>query len=104
VGSLIGAVTGWLTFRVTKQNSKGLIRDAFLGLFGYLAGIIGCALVPWPENTIMERLDGGVLMTSTMTRYQHPERVAVAIAILLPLLYEWIRSRKRSNAVREPSA
>jgi hypothetical protein len=33
-----------------------------------------------------------------MNRYQHPERVAIVIAILLPLLHELYRWRKRNPA------
>jgi hypothetical protein len=95
-GMGIGALTGWLTSLITKCGQKGLLKDAFLGSFGYLAGFIGSISMPWPRNnTIMYRLEGGTEVSSTMNSYQHPERVAIVIAILLPLLRELYLWKKR---------
>jgi uncharacterized membrane protein YeaQ/YmgE (transglycosylase-associated protein family) len=94
-GMAIGALTGWLTSLVTKCGQKGLLKDGFLGSFGYLAGFIGTFLVPWPRNTITYRLESGTEVSSTMNSYQHPEWVAIAIAILLPLLRELYLWKKR---------
>jgi hypothetical protein len=97
-GMAIGALSGWLTSLITKCGPQGVWKDVFFGSFGYLAGLFGCLLLPWPQNTISEHLDGGGTMTSTMNRYQHPERVAIVIAVLLPLLHELYRfKRKRIN-------
>jgi hypothetical protein len=58
--------------------------------------------MPWPSNTVVERLEGGGTVTSTMPRYQHPERVAIVMAVLLPLLHELYRlKRARANCHRK---
>jgi hypothetical protein len=54
--------------------------------------------MPWPENTVVKQLDGGGTVSTTMNTYQHPEHVAIAVAILLPLLYALYRWRKRNAA------
>jgi hypothetical protein len=77
---------------MTKGRRHGLVKDALLGSFGYLGGIISCAFIPWPENTVVKQLPGGGSVATTMSRYQHPQRFAVVLAILFPLLlelYEW---------------
>jgi uncharacterized membrane protein YeaQ/YmgE (transglycosylase-associated protein family) len=58
-GMAIGALTGWLASLIMKCGQKGLLKDGFLGSFGYLAGFIGSIFVPWPRNTITYRLEGG---------------------------------------------
>jgi len=95
LGLAIGALSGWLCSLIVKSGPGGIIYDYFLGLFGFFAGLFGCLAMPWPQNTISERLAGGGTMTSTMNRYQHPERVAIGMAILLPVLHEWYRSRRK---------
>jgi uncharacterized membrane protein YeaQ/YmgE (transglycosylase-associated protein family) len=97
-GIAIGAITGWVASRMTKGRRPGLAKDALFGLFGYVGGIIGCALMPWPENTVVEQLPGGGSVATTMSRYQHPERVAVVLAILFPLLLELYKWKKRKPA------
>jgi hypothetical protein len=97
-GIAIGAVTGWVVSRMTKGRRPGLVKDALLGSFGYVGGIISCALVPWPENTVVEQLPGGGSVATTMSRYQHPQRVAVVLAILFPLLLELYKWKKRKPA------
>ena len=47
------------------------------------------------RNTITYRLEGGTEVSSTMNSYQHFERVAICIAILLPLLHELYLWKKR---------
>ena len=96
VGMAIGAITGWLVSRLTRSVRQKLLKDALLGSFGYLAGFIGCIFMPWPRNTVVKQLDGGGSVATTMNTYQHPERVAIVIAILLPLLQELYRWRKRN--------
>lgn len=93
-GMAIGALTGWLASLTTKCGPKGIFKDVFLGLFGYFAGFIGCIVMPWPTNTIVENLPGGGSFSSTSNRYQHPERVAIVMAILLPLLHELYRLKR----------
>ena len=93
-GMAIGALSGWLISLITKCGSKGVFRDMFLGSFGFLAGSIGCTFMPWPTNTIVEHLEGGGTVASTMPRYQHPERIAIVMAVLLPLLHELYRFKR----------
>jgi len=93
-GMAIGAFSGWVISLLTKCGPKGLLRDIFLGSFGFLAGFIGCIFMPWPSNTVVEHLDGGGTVASTMSRYQHPERVAILMAVLLPLLHELYRLKQ----------
>lgn len=94
-GMTIGGITGLLVARMTRRGLRGFPKDIFLGSFGFLAGFIGCAFMPWPENTVVERVDGGGSVATTMNRYQHPEHVAIVLAILLPLLHELYRWKKR---------
>jgi hypothetical protein len=93
----IGAIAGWVVPFVTKSGRGGILKDALLGAFGSFAGFIGSIIVPWP-NTIKYQLEGGTEVVSTTNRYQHPERVAIALAVLLPVLYELYRWGKRSTA------
>jgi len=94
-GLAIGAAIGWLISRHTMRIERKILTDAILGSVGFVAGFIGCATVTWPQNTVVEPLPGGGTVATTMSRFQHPERVAVVIAVLLPLLYELSRRMKR---------
>jgi uncharacterized membrane protein YeaQ/YmgE (transglycosylase-associated protein family) len=103
-GLWIGGLSGWLGRRIMKGDSRGFEVDAFLGAFGFLAAYIGCAYMPWPENTVVESLKGGGYVTTTMNRYQHPSRVAVVMAVLLPLLHEIYRYKlTRRVGIRQVS-
>jgi hypothetical protein len=97
-GMVIGIISGWFFSRITKGRRPGLVKDALLGSFGYVGGIIICALLPWPENTVVEQLPGGGSVATTMSRYQHPQRVAVVLAILFPLLLELYKWKKDKPA------
>ena len=93
-GMAIGALSGWLASVITKCGPNGVVRDTFLGSFGFLAGFIGCIFVPWRRNTVVEQLSGGGSVVTTMNRYQHPERIAIIMAVLLPLLHELYRFKR----------
>jgi hypothetical protein len=99
-GMGIGALSGWLVSRITKCGPQGLLKDSFLGSFGYLGGFLGCILTPWPRNTVVEQLKSGGSVATTMNSYQHPERVAVVTAILLPLLYELYRLKRARSRLK----
>jgi len=101
VGMAIGALTGWLVSLMTKCGPRGVWNDLFLGSFGFLTGILGSIYMPWPRNTVYEKFDSGATMASTMNRYQHPERVAIVMAVLLPLLHELYRFKRMG--VKNPS-
>src|SRR5690348_15126172 len=79
-GLTIGAAIGWIISRYRTGIERKILTDAILGSLGFVAGFIGCALVPWPQNTVIEPLPGGGTVATTMSRYQHPERVAVLLA------------------------
>ena len=99
VGVAIGSVTGWFVCRAANGGRPALLKDALLGSFGYIFAFIVCALMPWPENTVVEQLPGGGSVATTMNSYQHPHRVATVLAILFPLLLELYRWRKRKTAL-----
>jgi hypothetical protein len=75
-----------------------IFKDACLGSMGFLLGFFGCVFMPWHRNTISYRLAGGTEVTSTADIYQHPNRIGIIFAILLPLMYELYRWRRlRTN-------
>ena len=95
VGLAIGAATGWLISRYRMDVQRKVLTDAILGSLGFVAGFFGSALMPWPQNTVIEHLPGGGTVATTMSRYQYPGRVAIVTAVLLPLLYELSRPKNR---------
>jgi len=80
----------WTHFRVDRRSPR----------YCHVAGFVGCVAMPWPRSTISYHLDGGTLVTSTMNTYQHPESIALGLAILLPVLRELYRWKKRTDAQR----
>jgi uncharacterized membrane protein YeaQ/YmgE (transglycosylase-associated protein family) len=97
-GMALGALSGWLTSLMTKCGRQGLLKDVLLGSCGYLVGLLGCIYMPWPRNTVVEQLEGGGSVATTMNTYQHPVRVAVVVAVLLPVFHELYRfKRKRAR-------
>jgi hypothetical protein len=93
-GAVIGLFGGWLLSLVTKCGPQGFLKNAGLGALGFLMGFLGCVLLPYPRNTINYQLEGGVVVTSTMNRYQHPYGVAIVMAVFLPLIHEVYRLRQ----------
>lgn len=91
-GAAIGAALGFLCSLLFSVSKRGILIDAVLGAIGLVGGIIGCALLPWPQNTVTY-LIGGTTVSSTMDQYQHPEAVGLALSVLFPLLYETFRVR-----------
>jgi membrane associated rhomboid family serine protease len=90
VGIAAGLFVGLFASLFSKTEIRSLIKDGLLGSFGSLAGLMGTMLTPWPRNTITYRANG-VIETITTNGYHHPERVAVVVAFLLPLLHELYR-------------
>jgi hypothetical protein len=96
-GMAIGVVSGRLACLVLRLSWCGALWDASLGAVGFVGGFVGSVLMPWPRNTITYKL-GDTVVSSTMNSYQHPYRVALVLAVLLPVLREFYRwQRSRSN-------
>lgn len=93
-GALVGMLSGLLTALAFRSRCR-LVVDAVLGWAGFLLGFVVVVLVPW-HNTISYELSGGTKVISTMSRYQHPERVATVVAATLPLIHEIWRRRTTS--------
>jgi hypothetical protein len=87
----VGAITGWLSSLVLKNGTGGVIKDSFLGAFGYLAGFYACIFSPWPRHTASKGVAGAMRLIMNL----HSDRVAVVVAILLPVLHEWYRSKRK---------
>ena len=92
-GALLGSLSGWITAFVLRIRCR-LIMDGALGAAGFLLGGVVASVMPWHTNTITYELSGGTKVTSTMNSYQHPNRVAVVVAVALPVLYEFWRKRR----------
>jgi uncharacterized membrane protein YeaQ/YmgE (transglycosylase-associated protein family) len=94
VGFLLGALSGWITARLLKSRQRALL-DGILGTAGFLLGLL-VIFMPWHRNTIAYEFSNGIKVTSTSNQYQHPERVAVVAAVVLPMLQEVWRRAKSS--------
>ena len=71
-----------------------------LGVAGLIGDATAATVMPWPENTVREVLPGGTVVLTTMNSYQHPILVAVLLAIVMPLVHELLRwKRRRSQMV-----
>jgi hypothetical protein len=92
-GAAIGGVAGSLISLIARVRPLRVRIDALLGACGFLFGLIGCAFLPWHQNTIDYTLSSGVRVTSTANFYQHSQCVAIIFAILLPVLCELNRFR-----------
>jgi hypothetical protein len=90
----IGMISGWLISLLTRCGNREVWWDGFLGSVGFLVGLIGTISMPWHENTVTEQLEGGGTVTTTMSMYQHPVRIAVVVAVILPLLHELYRFKR----------
>ena len=96
---IIGAVASFGVSFAMKRKKLRFISSALLGALGFWLGLIGCLLMPWPENTIV-RYVGDTQVTETANHFQHPFAVAFVAAVLVPLLYEilrWKHSRTDAN-------
>ncbi len=97
-GLATGTLTGLFVSILLRMERRGIFKDALLGSLGFLAGIIGCAFLPWPKNTITYYV-GQTLVQSTASRYQHPVRVAFFAAVLPPLVRELYHFRRFRSGV-----
>ena len=95
-GALLGLMSGLVARGVLRTGFQRLWLSAILGAVGVVTAYVFSAVVPWPENTVVEHLPNSTAYT-TMNRYQHPERMAVFLALLLPFLAEFFRFRRARN-------
>jgi hypothetical protein len=102
-GLAIGAACGRLVSFASRSHRSKTLHDSSLGLLGFWIGFFGAIYMPWHENTVTERLAVGGIETTTMNSYQHPVRIAIVVAALLPILYEIYRFR-RARKQRSTSA
>jgi hypothetical protein len=108
LGSIIGALSGMLVSRIFKIRIHGITKDAFFGAIGAVTTVIGCAIVPWPRNTISESLGAGLRVETTMNRFQHPYLLAAIVAAVLAALHQFIRFKqqkaRRDHGLGSPAA
>jgi H+/Cl- antiporter ClcA len=93
-GGVIGLLVGILACRFRRNDSKVVLWDGLLGCVGSVVAVIGCAIVPWPTNTVSRSLSPGIHVDSTMDRFQHPYIAAVIVAAILPAVNEWFRAKR----------
>jgi hypothetical protein len=91
---VIGALSGLLSSLIMKRGLHLVWMDAFFGPIGFWVGFFGCLYMPWPRNTVTAHFENGGTVSTTMNMYQHPWRVAVVGAILLPILHELYEFRR----------
>ena len=89
VGGSIGALIAIIASRLGKRPIK-FFPDLLLGAAGFLGGVALTPYIPWHQNTIQYQI-GGTVVRSTSRHFQYPYRIGIAIAVLLPLIYELIR-------------
>lgn len=89
---VIGVFVSVFSSFLLRRKRFYFITDGLLGVFGFWLSLIGCLIVPWPENTIV-RYVGDMKVTETANHYQHPFGVAYVVAVLLPLVHEILRFR-----------
>jgi hypothetical protein len=97
---IVGAAISLGVSFALKRKKFRFISGALLGALGFWLGLIGCLLMPWPENTVVYYV-GDTRVTETANRFQHPFAVAYVVAVLVPLIYEilrWKHSRTGANS------
>ena len=92
-GAIVGATSGTLISQLFNAPMRmgAILRSGLLGALASACGFLACAMVPWPQNTITPALEGNKVMQITMNRFQHPEAVAFALAVLLPAVHQFYR-------------
>ncbi len=101
VGGAIGAAIGVLASILGKQANLGraFLIDTLLGAVGFAGTRLVFIFAPIHGETITRHV-GNAVLTTTMNRYQYPNRVAFPLAVLLPLLYELFLLKKRGAGPR----
>ena len=91
VGLAIGGVIGIFAAIARKRDLSSAWLDAALGAIGFAGGATAMVYIPWRHTTTTQNV-GGMIVSSTIMRYPNPYRVAFALAIILPVICELIRS------------
>ena len=82
IGLAIGALSGFLVSIILKQRVQEIVKDALLGLIGFVIALTGFDQV------------------TTTSRFQHPFIAAGIIAVIPRALHQWFRF-KRLRSVRK---
>jgi len=95
LGAVVAVLTGALISTALKRRIQGAVvaKDALLGAMGSIITVILCATIPWPRNTETTILGSDIRVETSMSRFQHPYIAAVIVAIVLPAIHRFIRSK-----------
>ena len=96
VGLAVGGTIGLFVAIARKRALKSAWLDALLGAIGFVGGSVGMALAPWRATAVTKNI-GGMIVTSTVMHYPHPNRIAFAAALALPMICELIRGAHRKK-------
>jgi hypothetical protein len=100
-GSLVGLVANRMFRRGEFPVLTALLVDAVLGAVGFVGGAIGIASLPALESITTTHTvthAGGMIIRSTVHHYDNAYRLALIVALLLVVIFEFIRYRiKRSQ-------
>ncbi len=97
IGFAMGAMVAVFTAVFRGERQPKVIWDIALGAFGSAAGFLICPIVPIPENTVYEHPSADLTLVATSNHYQHPYRVAFAVAALAPAAFEIWRAVRRNS-------
>jgi hypothetical protein len=99
IGMVVGALTGFFAclLLTLKIRLRSMLLDILLGSIAFPLGFEGYFLLPGNNTLTYHRTYtfGGV--TPTVRYYDDPDFVAYVAAMLLPLLHELYRFKKRAN-------
>jgi hypothetical protein len=93
IGFLVGALNGLLVCLALrlKLHVREIAIDGGLGALGFLSGFFLVLLIPWRNSETYDV--GTTVVSSTMSRYQHPVMVAYLAAMIVPMIREVQRFR-----------
>lgn len=100
VGLSIGGVIGLFAAIARKRPGTSAWPDALLGALGFVGGAMGVASMRWGHTTTTRNV-GGMIVSTTTIHYPHPYRVALAAALILPVLLELFRAWRERAKARE---
>ena len=84
VGLLLGVGTGFLSSLALKLQSRGIWKDAILGLISVPIGFVLVSIIPLPQHTVDARI-GNWQTQQTAQQFQHPLVFAFILAATLPI-------------------